>query len=157
MSEKRWILLAVLLAWAVTSTVYGSYYYVEYDKYHRLSEDLKRKLGEVSIPVDIAVDYGNGTRTWFNDTIVPIGSTVFNATQKIALAEPSPQYGDSFIVSINGAREKPSQNMYWLWWLWDETQQKWLLGPTANNEYTINDGQVIIWYLENTLQMSPPS
>jgi len=152
-----WILAATLLAWAVASTTIASYYYMEYDKYQRLSQDLKQKLGEVSIGVNIAIDYGNGTRAWFNETVLPIGATVFNATVKVANPEPDPQYGESFITAINGVRQNQNDNIYWIWWIWDETQHKWTPGPIANNEYILSDGQNVIWYLENTSSWPPPS
>lgn len=157
MKGAVWIIAALLLVWAVATTVAGSYYYVEYTKYQRISHDLEQKLGEVSIFVNIAIDYGNGTRVWFNETTLPIGATVFNATVKVANPEPDPQYGESFIIAINGVTQKENENTYWIWWIWDETQSKWTPGPIANNEYVLNDGQNVIWYLVNTASWPPPS
>jgi len=155
--KGEWILATLLLVWAVASTTIGSYYYMEYTKYQKLSQDLKQKLGEVSISVNIAIDYGNGTRTWFNETTLPLGATVFNATAKVANPEPDPQYGESFIIAINGVGQNKNENMYWIWWFWDETQHKWTPGPVANNEYTLSSDQTVIWYLENTSSWPPPS
>jgi len=155
--KGEWILATLLLVWAVASTTIGSYYYMEYTKYQKLSQDLKQKLGEVSISVNIAIDYGNGTRTWFNETTLPLGATVFNATAKVANPEPDPQYGESFIIAINGVGQNKNENMYWIWWFWDETQNKWTPGPVANNEYTLSSDQTVIWYLENTSSWPPPS
>lgn len=155
--KGTWLLAALLLVWAVASTSIGSFYYMEYTKYQRLSQNLKQKLGDVSISVNIAIDYGNGTRTWFNETTLPIGATVFNATVKVADPEPHPQYGESFIVAINGVRMNESENLYWIWWIWDETQNQWTPGPVANNEYVLSDGQNVIWYYENTSSWPPSS
>jgi len=155
--KGAWLLAALLLAWAVASTSLGSYYYTEYAKSQRLSQDLKQKLGEVSISVNMAIDYGNGTRLWFNETALPIGATVFNATVKVANPEPDPKYGESFIIAINGVRQNENENKYWLWWIWDETQAKWAPGPVADNEYALSNGQNVIWYLENTSTWPPLS
>jgi hypothetical protein len=152
-----WVLTALLLICAIASAVAFSYYYMEYNKYQRLFQDLQQKLGEVSISVNIAIDYGNGTRTWFNNTIVPIGATVFNATAKVADATPHPQYGESFIIAINGVQQKEDESMYWIWWIWDETQHAWVPGPVANNEYVLSNGQTVIWYYENASSWPPPT
>ncbi len=152
-----WVLAALLLTWAVASTTLGSYYYTEYVKSQRLSQDLKQKLGEVSISVNMAIDYGNGTRVWFNETTLPIGATVYNATVEVANPEPDPKYGPSFITAINGVRQNENENKYWIWWIWDETQNKWAPGPVADNEYALSNGQNVIWYLENTSTWPPLS
>lgn len=148
--KGAWILAAILLAWALASTTLGVYYYTEYDKNLRLAEDLKQKLGEVSFSVNVAVDYGNGTRTWYNATAIPVGATVYNATRRVATVEPDPQIGPSFIIAINGVKQDESQSMYWIWWIWDQIEHNWMLGPVANNEYMLSDGQTVIWYYENT-------
>lgn len=151
--KGAWVSAALLLVWAVASTALGSYYYWEYNKYQKLSRHLEQELGEVSISANIAIDYGNGTRIWFNETILPIGAaTVFDATDKVADLE-----GTSFITAINGVRQNENENMYWMWWIWDETQQKWILGPVASNEYTLSDHESVIWYYENTSSWPPPS
>jgi len=155
--KGTWILTALLLICAIASAVAFSYYYMECNKYQRLFQDLQQKLGEVSISVNIAIDYGNGTRTWFNETIVPIGATVFNATAKVADLMPHPQYGESFIIAINGVQQKEDESMYWMWWIWDETQHIWTPGPIANNEYVLSNGQTVIWYYENTASWPPPT
>ena len=148
--KGAWILAAILLVWALAATTIGVYYYTEYDRDHRLAQDLKQKLGEVSFSVNLAVDYGNGTRAWYNATTIPVGATVYNATKRVAAVEPDPQVGPSFIIAINGLRQDESQSMYWIWWIWDQTTHSWTLGPVANNEYVLSDGQTVIWYYENT-------
>lgn len=146
-SEKKlWILAFFLLVWAVAATTVSSYYYVQFNKYNGLYEDAARKLGEVSISVNLAIDYGNkSSRTWFNNTIVPIGATLYNATVKVAEIETHPLY-PSFVTAINSVKQSETQNMYWGWWYWDETELKWILGPVGFNEYTLHDKQTLIWY-----------
>lgn len=144
--KGTWILATLLLVWAVASTVIGSYYYMQYTKYYNFYQDLTKELKDVSISVNIAIDYGNGTRVWHNNTILPLEATVFNATVKVANPEPHPTYGESFIIAINGVSQNEAENMYWGWWIWDDTDHQWVLGPLANNEYTLRDGQSVIWY-----------
>jgi hypothetical protein len=109
------------------------------------------------LSVNLSVDYGNGTRIWYNATIIPLGATVFNATEEVVTVEHDPQFGPSFVIAINGVRQDVSQSLYWIWWIWDETENKWTPGPIANDEYTLSDGQNVIWYLENTSTWPPPS
>ena len=155
--KSAWILAALLLAWALGSTTAGVYYYEEYDKNQRLTQDLKQKLGEVSLSVNIAIDYGNDTRAWFNGTVVPVGATVHNATIRVAVVEHDPQFGASYIIAINGVRENNNEKMSWMWWTWEQAERKWILGPIANNEYVLTDGQTVIWYYENISTWPPQS
>lgn len=159
MKKGMWILAALLLVWAFTSTSIASYYYMGYTKYYGLYQDTRNQLGEVSISVNIAIDYGNGTRIWYNSTVLPIGSTLFNATTKVAKYNYTfGTYGVS-TEAINNIWVDQAKKMYWMWWYWDLNERKWILGPCAVNEYTLRDDETIIWYYETvaTWPPQPPS
>ena len=150
-----WALVVLLLVWAVTSTSIASYYYVQHVRYYGLYQDVLKKLGEISITVSIALDYGNGTRAWYNGTILPLGATLFNATVKVSKYEYDLFDGKAFTTAINDVRRKPGEKMYWTWWYWDEAERKWMLGPVACNEYTLRDGHIAIWYYSK-VEVWPP-
>ena len=140
-----WVLATVVLIWAVASTVAASYYYMQYDKYYGFYKDLSKNLGEVSISVNTLIDYGNGTKTWYNNTILPIGASVLNATIKVAMLNYSVSSYGAFVNSINGVWNNKDKNLWWLWYYWDSAELKWILGPVACNSYTLNDGSIVGW------------
>ena len=154
-AKSGWILALILLVWAVSATTMAVYYNSEYSKYHGLYQDLSDKLGEVSVSVDLAIDYGNGTRDWHHSLIVPIGATLKNATLKIAVIETDPVF-PGFVTSINGVRQDEAGGVYWLWWLWNDVDQKWDFGPVGFNEYTLSDGTTLIWYYAKEGSPAPP-
>lgn len=145
-AKGMWVLATSLLAWAVAATIIGSYYYVQYTNYYSSYQSLAKELKIVSMSVNIAIDYGNGTRVWHNGTVLSLGATLFNATVRVANPELHPTYGEAFIIAINGVIQDENENMYWSWWVWDNTEHKWILGPVGSNEYTLQDGQSVIWY-----------
>ena len=151
-----WVLASVFLAWAVVATSIASYYFVQYTNYYGLYEDVLGKLGEVSITVGVAIDYGNGTRVWCNGTVLPIGATLFNATLKVSKYEYKLYDGKAFTTAINDVKQKPDEKMYWTWWYWNEAERKWILGPVACNDYMLRDGHVVIWYYSK-VEAWPPT
>jgi len=58
----------------------------------------------VTLTVNISVDYGNETVEWYNKTVVPAGSSLFQLTQEIAIVDPkydpSAKPGHTFIEAI---------------------------------------------------------
>jgi len=146
--KKIWFLALFLLAWAVIATIATSYYYMQYTKYNDLYQDISKKLGEVSISINLAIDYGNTTRVWYNETVLQIGATLYNATVKVAKIETHPLY-PGYVTTIDGVKENLSEEVYWLWWYWEETERKWTFGPVGFNEYTLHDKQTLIWYYSN--------
>lgn len=154
-AKSAWILALVLLVWAVSATTAAVYYRSESLRYDGLYKDLADKLGEVSISVDLVIDYGNGTRDWHRSLVIPIGATLKNATLKVAVIETDPVY-PGFVTSINGVRQNEVGGVYWLWWIWDDVKQEWGFGPVGFNEYTLRDKQTLIWHYAKEGSPAPP-
>jgi len=153
--KTAWILSLILLGWAVAATTASVYYFSEYTKYNGFYQDLSQKLGEVSISINLAIDYGNDTRAWHHELLVPIGATLKNATVKVAVVETDPQY-PGFVTAINGVMQNEAEGIYWLWWVWDDVEQEWDFGPVGFNEYTLRDKQTLIWHYAKEGPPAPP-
>lgn len=154
-ARMAWILSLILLTWAVSATTASVYYFSEYTKYNGFYQDLSQKLGEVSISINLAIDYGNGTRDWHHELIVPIGATLKNATIKVAVIETDPHY-PGFVTTINGVKQNEAEGIYWLWYVWNDVEQKWDFGPVGFNEYTLHDKQTLIWHYAKEGPPAPP-
>lgn len=142
MSERAWkILSLLLLVWAVVST---SLY---------VNSLTPRSQGrEQLVTVNIGIKYKNGSVEWYNATRVPSGSTLLNVTTKIADVNYTVWGIGAFVNSINGVKnEKP---YYWMWWRWDPSMG-WTLGPVAADKYVMSDGEIVMWYYEDTSSYPP--
>jgi len=112
---------------------------------------------QTKLSVDILLDYGNGTRKWSTCILSKPGNdTVYNATQAAATTLNVTWYGDAVLVdAIDGVWN--SDPYYWMWWYWNFTESKWLIGPAACNQYALNDGDIVAWYYENCTVWPPAS
>lgn len=138
------LLLVVFLAWSICSTTLTVYYYTEY---LRLLSLVKR-FPVNTIAVNIGIDYGNGTVVWFNNTLLPLKSSVFSALLSIANVKYRFGTYGVYIVSINDVKEKIISNregFSWVWYLYNSTTGKLILGPVAADKYYLNEGDIIVW------------
>jgi hypothetical protein len=143
-------LLAVLLLAGLVLSSYGVVYlYQEVADLQSQNEYLRSKLGSVSETVNIAVDFGNGTRIWYNDTYAPVGASVFNATYGATGGQMTTQaytLGDVtgiFVTGILGV--SGSASSYWIWYYFDNSSRIWVEGPVGADSYLAVQGGVYLW------------
>ena len=112
----------------------------------------------VTLTVNICLDYGNETVEWHNETTVPAGCSLFQLTQEIALVDSRfdelAKPGHIFIEAINENRESVSYHLEfcegysWMWYHWDDDEQKWISGPVGCDAWMLSDGGVYMWSFE---------
>ena len=98
--------------------------------------------------VNICIDYGNGTVLWYNQTIVPLGCNLLQATRTVALVNSTywPAYRASFVDAINGVWNKGAY--YWMWYYWDKDSKTWKYGNCGADLYVLSDGETVRWRYE---------
>ncbi len=142
------VIMGLLLVWAIIGTTLAVYYYNEYSTYRRLYSSLSGKV----IMVNIGIDYGNGTKQWFNGTVLPARSTVLSALTSVSRVEYTYGQFGAYVVSINGHREKilsKKEGYSWMWYLYNATSGKLEYGPVAADKYILSNGQIILWRYEH--------
>lgn len=139
-----WVMAALVSALIVSSYI-GVYYYMEYTRYQQLYRNTLRELAKYEryMFVNLLFDYGNGTRTWRNGTLVPIGATLFEATKTVADIEYTKYSWGVFITSMNGVRGDQSHG--WLWHVWNSTRAKWDFGPVGADAFILKNGDTVSW------------
>jgi len=146
-----WFLVSLcLLVAVVINASITVYYYQGYVNMEKRYKDITIKLADVSYNVNMLVKYDNGTKVWYNQSLVPIGWSLFNATLKVTggRAEYAIFFGSPFITKINGV--KGSGPYAWMWYLWNATSATWKLGEAGADAYILRDGDVVAWYLVDT-------
>ena len=111
---------------------------------------LRGVLEEKIVVVDILIDYGNGTRVWYNDTEVLAGSTLLEATMKVARVEGETTKYGFYVKAINGVWERKissKEGYAWMWYYWEDGE--WVMGPTACDAQEVVDGGVYMWRYEH--------
>ena len=148
------LLVAGLLIWAVVASSAAAYYYNGYVQEARLVDSYRSIVGKYMIRVSILIEYGNGTKVWHNDTLIPVGFTVLNATMSVAdVKYVVGQYG-AFVTSINGVKNDKGRSLYWIYWVW--SNGKWVPGSVASDKYVLRDGEIFAWTYSNTANWPPP-
>jgi hypothetical protein len=103
-----------------------------------------------TLSVNIVIDYGNGTVTWHNQTMVTAASNLFELTLKIAVIRY--QYyalgpGHEFVTSINGKAETSAYS--WFWYYWNSGEREWVKGPSGCDAWLLKDGGLYKWSYES--------
>lgn len=143
MVEKRTLVFTMLalLVWAVLATSLLGYYYIRFQEH----VDLSREYEAVTMRVNIAIDYGNGTTVWYNNTLVPLGATLLNATETVAEVQYTywAQHQAVFIDLINGI---PTTEIHFWWWkYWDVEAQAWKDGEVGADICRLRPQETVMW------------
>jgi len=131
-----WVTFLVL-----TSYVAG-YYYMEFQNLTKLLE----KYRSCVMHVNICIDYKewNETVVWYNDTFVPLGCDLLQATEMIAIVNCTTYPGLGYFVdAINGVWKTSTR--FWMWYQW---KNEWVYGPCGAGSYLLSNGEIVMWQYE---------
>jgi len=148
--RNKWALAAlVTLCWALAASSALGYYYYQYT-------DLVNRLGGSLVSINLGIDYGNGTRKWFNGTT---GITLYDCMKQAGWKIETKSFAIGlYVTSINGVEESAEQLRYWGWWTW--TEYGWAHGGSACDKYIVSPHETILWYYSSvnstTWEMTPP-
>jgi len=115
---------------------------------------LHKIIGGV-ISVNILVDYGNGSRRWYNNTKINMGESMIKALEKIVSVKYTEYPFGIFVDSINNVYNDPKNYMYWMWWRWDSEAKRWILGEISCDRYIPVNGEIFAWKYTNTAEWPP--
>lgn len=115
---------------------------------------LHKIIGGV-ISVNILVDYGNGSRKWYNGTRIVMGESMFEALKKSAKVKYNEYPFGVFVEAINDVYNNPQKLLYWMWWRWDSEKKVWILGGIACDKYIPVNGEIFAWKYTNTAEWPP--
>ncbi|MGB9730256.1 MAG: DUF4430 domain-containing protein [Thermoprotei archaeon] len=135
------IAVAILFIWAIVSTALAVNYYFLYMQDESLISSIKAKVSTVS--VNLLIKFDNGTKKWYNNTVVPLGSSLFNVTKKVANVNYTQYSFGIYVVGINGIMENKQQNKYWFWWYY--SGNSWYMGPVAADKYIVSNNETLAW------------
>jgi hypothetical protein len=106
---------------------------------------------------NILIDFGNGTRHWYNNTQVQPGWNVYVETVVLSRgnlqAQWYPQYQEHFISGIDGVSN--SKTMFWFLWTHNETAS-WQTAQVGADQLPVYNGSVFAWtYCGETASYAP--
>lgn len=95
---------------------------------------------------DILIDFGNGTRHWYNGTQVQPGWNMYVATVVLTngnlQAQWYPQYQEHFVTGIDGISS--TKSLYWFLWTYNSTAS-WQVVQVGADELPVYNGSASAW------------
>lgn len=135
----KWIIAALLC----TNIVTGLYLIFQNNQLNSLREEYQKARDELEIfsaTIDLMIDYGNGTVTWYNDTRIIPGESLLSVTNKIAQVEYTESEFGAFINSINGVEGGMES-----FWIWNYYEGSWKMGLTGAEKKYLHEGDIVSW------------
>jgi hypothetical protein len=146
MKINVWQVIAVVfLIWAVAGSALAANYYQTSQNQQTIIYNLQSVLAATTMNVSIQINYGNGTVQWSNNTVVPIGVKLLNATQMVATVNSSTSSLGTFVTGINGVFQDTAANKYWVYNSWNGTG--WDIVWVGAADYQLHSNEIIQWYL----------
>jgi len=140
----------VLVAALLISCTFAGYYLLKYQQAQRSSDlylsELKNSTGSVPITTNILLDFGNGTRVWYNGTAVQPGWSVYLATVVVTRGNMNstwyPSYGEHLVSAIYGVENNANES----WFLWSYSQTgSWQVAQEGADQLPASQGSVYAW------------
>jgi len=111
--------------------------------------ELLEKYRSCIMRVNICINYTewNATVVWYNNTIVPLGCDLLQATKMVAVVNYTYywQYQASFVDAINGVWNNKTCSRFWMWHYWDENQKEWKYGQVGADRYKLTNNEIVKW------------
>lgn len=146
--KNKWAIAALIIAiWALSASLVAGYYWLQYN-------NLAQQTSGLRITVNIGIDYGNGTRTYYNDTNAWTGETVLAVTERVTTVETASSAYGKYVTTINGL--KAQGDFGWTYWPWNSTSNSWEFAPVGADVYQIvANGSTFLWYYQNAFNPPP--
>ncbi len=143
-------LVVVLVAGLLVSSTFAGYYLLQYqqaqsDADHYLTE-LDQVHSSTLLTTSILLDFGNGTRVWYNGTVVQPGWNLYLATVDVTKGNMNatwyPSYGEHLVTGIEGVQN--TANEAWFIWTYNSTSA-WQVSDSGADQIQTFSGTVFAW------------
>jgi hypothetical protein len=106
--------------------------------------NLSDVMNSVSLRVNVLVNYGDGARTWFNTTALPVGTATFTALQLVTSNVNYTNYGGTIgilVTSINGLVNNSTDG--WFYYAKPAEASAWTQPLYSCAQYILHKGDTI--------------
>lgn len=141
-------IIGLLVAVIVVVSGIAALYYFQYSQAESANQTYVSELrvAGTTYQSSVLIDYGNGTRKWFNDTKVEPGWNLYVMTKIITNGHVNatyyPQYQSHFVNAIYNVADTNSLN--WLIWTYNRTAS-WQQAQVGPDQLPMNNGSVYAW------------
>jgi hypothetical protein len=157
-----------MLVWAISGTATAGYYFTQYNIYHNEYKNLVNEFNalsgamgnvsevmeSISLRVNILVSYGNGTKAWHNNTVLPVGSTAFTAILSVANTRYNQTSMGILVTSVDGLTNNSTHG--WFFWYRDIEKPEWTFSDYSCAEYILHRRDTIAFSYQSYITWPPP-
>ena len=142
--------IAVLIAIVIIVSSIGGLYFVKYTQVSSDNSIYLKQLEQLNVKYEtnVLIDYGNGTHTWYNDTMIQPGSNLYAATVSVTDGNVNAtccEFGAHFVTGIGGVQNTNSE--FWFLWAYDQSNatSPWQMAQVGADQITVLNGSVFAW------------
>lgn len=140
--QKIFVFFCILLIIFFT-IIMGYYVKINYFDKQYVVNDIDQNI----ISVNLLIKYDSNNLVWYNNSYTNVGNSLFNLTNELFVVDYSESSLGTYVKSINSVSEIPN-NVYWLWWSWDE-DIGWIQGQVSSNQFILENNSTVAWYLQD--------
>ena len=113
----------------------------DYDALMERAESTQGSLADLTILVDIKIDYGGDSVVWYNSTRVPLNAKLLEATEIIAQVDYTVSEYGATVNSIDDVGG--DEGFFWLWYTYEDGG--WQMGMVGADTWSLKDGDIVAW------------
>lgn len=142
-------IITVLIAVVIIVSGLASLYYYEYSQAQSANQIYVSQLKQLNVKYvsNIVIDYGNGTKNWYNNTKIEPGWNLYTVTLLVTNGNVNATccaYGSHFVEGIGGVQNNNANNEYWFLWTYNSTAL-WQVAQVGPDEITVQNNTIFAW------------
>lgn len=135
----------------ILSSSLAGYYFFQFSIINEAYSSTLQSLDGLSYDINLIINYGNGSKSFFNATIIPIGFDMYNATLMATEGNVDatyfPEFEAHFVNSIMGVGG--DEGFGWSAWAFDDIFSEWNALDIGADSFILKDGQSVAWYYQS--------
>jgi len=151
--ESFYGIIVVLLAALIASSSLAAFYYMQYNQEVFVAgrdaaavRSAESRYGTV-MTANLLIDFGNGTRHWYNGTRIQPGWNLYTETLAVTNGKVNATccaYGSHFVTGIAGVQSTPGSTKSWTVWTFNSTSS-WQQADVGVDELGVSNDSVYAW------------
>jgi hypothetical protein len=113
----------------------------DYDTLMERAESIEGSLADLTILVDIRIEYREDNVVWHNSTRVPLNAKLLEATEIVAAVDYTISEYGAIVNDIGGV--SGDEGFFWLWYTYEDGG--WQLGMVGSDTWVLKDGDIVAW------------
>ncbi|MDH2900766.1 MAG: hypothetical protein PXY39_07315 [archaeon] len=140
-------IITVLIAVVIIVSGFATLYYYEYSQAQSANQIYVSQLKQLNVKYvsNIVIDYGNGTKNWYNNTKVEPGWNLYTVTLVITNGNVNAtccEFNSHFVTGINGVENTLST----YWWIWTyNSTASWQTAQVGVDQLKVYNSSIYAW------------